>query len=212
MGWAYWLFRLFSRYLSNAVVSAKSPHYFSYPCSSEAVGIAHKPPRSLWCENSRGQTDTQTHRTTTVTLAAHARRGLIMIANTLYLYIYGYDYYFNFHLNSNSISRSSITSGIVFRSRQDSLSFLISIAAKSVPSSVVCGAASILITPHGFGVTRVSLNVSLGRFVGVSPILNNADELVPTGKYREVLKERYKDKKGCGYGYVLCSIGNPEGH
>ena len=34
-------------YLSNAVVSAKSPHCFSYPCSTEAVGIAHKPPRSL---------------------------------------------------------------------------------------------------------------------------------------------------------------------
>ena len=26
---------------------AKSPHYFSCPCSTEAVGIAHKPPRSL---------------------------------------------------------------------------------------------------------------------------------------------------------------------
>ena len=26
---------------------SKSPHYFSYPCSTEAVGIAHKPPRSL---------------------------------------------------------------------------------------------------------------------------------------------------------------------
>ena len=33
-------------YLSNAVVSAKLPHYFSCPCSTEAVGIAHKQPRS----------------------------------------------------------------------------------------------------------------------------------------------------------------------
>ena len=38
---------VFTPYLSNAVVSAKSPHYFSCPCSTEAVGIAHKPPRSL---------------------------------------------------------------------------------------------------------------------------------------------------------------------
>ena len=38
---------VFTPYLSNAVVSAKSPHYFSCPCSTEAVGIAHKPPRCL---------------------------------------------------------------------------------------------------------------------------------------------------------------------
>ena len=38
---------VFTPYLSNVVVSAKSPHYFSCPCSTEAVGIAHKPPRSL---------------------------------------------------------------------------------------------------------------------------------------------------------------------
>ena len=38
---------VFTPYLSNAVVSAKSPHYFSCPCSTEAVGIAHKPPHSL---------------------------------------------------------------------------------------------------------------------------------------------------------------------
>ena len=37
----------FVPYLSNGVVSAKFPHYFSCPCSTEAVGIAHKPPRSL---------------------------------------------------------------------------------------------------------------------------------------------------------------------
>ena len=34
-------------YLSNAVVSAKSPHSFTCTCSTEAVGIAHKPPCSL---------------------------------------------------------------------------------------------------------------------------------------------------------------------
>ena len=34
---------VFTPYLSNAVVSAKSPHSFSCPCSTEAVGIAHTP-------------------------------------------------------------------------------------------------------------------------------------------------------------------------
>ena len=34
-------------YLSNAVFSAKSPHSFSCHCSTEVVGITHKPPRSL---------------------------------------------------------------------------------------------------------------------------------------------------------------------
>ena len=38
---------VFTPYLSNTVASAKSPHNFSCPCSTEAVGIAHKPPRSL---------------------------------------------------------------------------------------------------------------------------------------------------------------------
>ena len=33
---------VFTPYLSNAVVLGKSP--FSCPCSTEAVGIAHKPP------------------------------------------------------------------------------------------------------------------------------------------------------------------------
>ena len=31
----------------HVVVSAKSPHYFSCLCSTEAVDFAHKPPRSL---------------------------------------------------------------------------------------------------------------------------------------------------------------------
>ena len=40
-------FVVFTTYLSNAVISAKLPRYFSCPCITEAVGIAHKPPRSL---------------------------------------------------------------------------------------------------------------------------------------------------------------------
>ena len=55
-----------SPYLSNAVVSAKFQHYFSCPCSTEAIGITHKP-------NSRRQSN----RPSTITLAVHARRELI---------------------------------------------------------------------------------------------------------------------------------------
>ena len=33
---------VFTPYLSNAVVSAKSPVYFSCPCGTEDVGVAHK--------------------------------------------------------------------------------------------------------------------------------------------------------------------------
>ena len=47
---------------------------FSCPCSTEAVGIAHKP---VAC-SARIVVDRQIHRTTTVTLAAHARQGLII--------------------------------------------------------------------------------------------------------------------------------------
>ena len=50
------------RYLSNAVVSPKSPHSFSCPCSTEAVDIAHKPPRTVACSARivvDRQTDTQ---------------------------------------------------------------------------------------------------------------------------------------------------------
>ena len=51
--------------------------FFSCFRSPQAAGIAHRPPRSLYCENKRSrQTDKQTDRPSTVTLAAHARRGL----------------------------------------------------------------------------------------------------------------------------------------
>ena len=47
---------------------------FSCPCSTEAVGIAYKPPRSLCSARivADKQTDRQTHRTTTVSLARRA--------------------------------------------------------------------------------------------------------------------------------------------
>ena len=57
--------------LERSCFSKISSFFFSCPCSTEDVDIAHKPPRS--------QTDRHTRRTTTVTLTAHARRGLIML-------------------------------------------------------------------------------------------------------------------------------------
>ena len=53
---------------------SKIATFFSCTCSTEAVGVAHKPPSSL-C--ARIVVDRQTHRTTTVTLAVHVRRGLM---------------------------------------------------------------------------------------------------------------------------------------
>ena len=43
-----WLFRLFSRHISRTQSFQQNRHIiFSCPCSTEAVGIAHKPPRIL---------------------------------------------------------------------------------------------------------------------------------------------------------------------
>ena len=65
---------LFSRHISrNAVVSGKSPFYFSGSHSSEADGIANRPPRSLYYKNKRRQTD----KPSTETLAAHAHAGVV---------------------------------------------------------------------------------------------------------------------------------------
>ena len=52
--------------------NCKSMKFFTPLYSTEGVGIAQKPPRAR-------SVDRQTHRTTTVTLAAHAHRGLIML-------------------------------------------------------------------------------------------------------------------------------------
>ena len=49
---------VFTPYLWNAVVSGKSPFLFSCFRSPQAAGIAHRPPRSLYCENKRRQPDT----------------------------------------------------------------------------------------------------------------------------------------------------------
>ena len=56
---------------------------FSSACCARAVGIAHEPVWCLYCWNKWRQThthtDRQTHRPSTVTLAAHAHRGLIKL-------------------------------------------------------------------------------------------------------------------------------------
>ena len=44
--------------------------------ATEPVDIAFWPPCCAWCENKCRQTHTHTHRPSTVTLTAHARRGL----------------------------------------------------------------------------------------------------------------------------------------
>ena len=59
--------------ISNAVILAKSLVYFSSNCCTGAFGIALMPLRCLQCEKKCRQT----HRPSTITLAAHARRGLI---------------------------------------------------------------------------------------------------------------------------------------
>ena len=67
---------VFTPYLSNTAVSAKSPHYFlTLVALKLLVSLIG---RLIACSaNSRRQTNKQTHRTTTVTLTAHARQGLI---------------------------------------------------------------------------------------------------------------------------------------
>ena len=82
---------VFTPYLSNAVVSAKSPHF---SCQNRHIFHALVALKLLVSLISRlvacsarivvdsqtnRQTNRQTHRPTTVTLAAHARRGLIII-------------------------------------------------------------------------------------------------------------------------------------
>ena len=81
---------VFTPYLSNAVVSAKLPHYFlalvalkllvsfiSRLVACSARIVADKQTNNSRTQTNR-QTNMQTHRQSTVTLAAHARRGLKM--------------------------------------------------------------------------------------------------------------------------------------
>ena len=69
---------VFTPYFSNAVVSAKSPHCFH---ALVALKLLVSLISRLVACSARivvdRQTDRQTHRPTTVTLAAHGRRGLI---------------------------------------------------------------------------------------------------------------------------------------
>ena len=82
---------VFTPYLSNAVVSAKSPHFFhALVVLKLLVSLIS---RLVACSARivvDKQTDRQTHRPTTVTLAAHARRGLISQAKGLHFMIKPY--------------------------------------------------------------------------------------------------------------------------
>ena len=67
---------------------SKIATYFSSPCCARVVGTADEPAWSLQGENNwrqtDTQTDTQTHKPSTVSLAAHARRGLTSECKTLW--------------------------------------------------------------------------------------------------------------------------------
>ena len=78
---------VFTPYLSNAVVSAKSPHFFHALVALKLLvslisRLVACSARIVVDKQTDRQTDRQTHRPTTVTLAAHARRGLIIIIMT----------------------------------------------------------------------------------------------------------------------------------
>ena len=78
---------VFTPYLSNTVVSAKSPHNFH---ALVALKLLVSLISRLVACSERIVVDRQTHRPTTVTLAAHARRGLItMLINLLHGFVIG---------------------------------------------------------------------------------------------------------------------------
>ena len=81
--YAYWLFSLFSRHISRTQ-SFQQNRYFNFRALvalkmlvSLISRLVACSPRIVVDKQTDRQTDRQTHRTTTVTLAAHARRGLI---------------------------------------------------------------------------------------------------------------------------------------
>ena len=81
---------LFSRHLSNAVVSGKSPVYFS-GCVVLKL-LVSLTGRLVAC-SARIRVVTHTDKATTVTLAAHVHRGLIMkgmvhVCNPLHMFIH----------------------------------------------------------------------------------------------------------------------------
>ena len=76
---------VFTPYLSNVVVLAKSPDYFDALVALKMLVSLIS--RLVACSPSR-QTDRQTHRTTTVTLTAHARRGLTTLTRVKLLSSY----------------------------------------------------------------------------------------------------------------------------
>ena len=75
---SYWLFSLFSRHISRTQSFQQNRHII-FPALVALKLLVSLISRLVACSARivvDRQTDTQTHRTTTVTLAAHARRGL----------------------------------------------------------------------------------------------------------------------------------------
>ena len=82
--YAYWLFSLFSRHISRTQSFQQNRHII-FPALvalnllvSLISRLVARGARIVVDKQTNGQTDRQTHRTTTVTLAAHARRGLMI--------------------------------------------------------------------------------------------------------------------------------------
>ena len=84
------------RYLFSSIELLKSMPFFCCLCHVEAISISC---RTRNCADVRLElTDRQTHRPSTVTLAAHACRGLItgLTIITIYMYFY-HDHYSSYH-------------------------------------------------------------------------------------------------------------------
>ena len=78
--YAYWLFSLFSRHISRTQSFQQNRHII-FPALVALNLLVSLINRLVACSAriiADKQTDKQTHRTTTVTLATHVRRGLIM--------------------------------------------------------------------------------------------------------------------------------------
>ena len=77
----YWLFSLFSRHISRTQSFQQNRHilFLALVALKLLVSLIS---RLVAC-SARIVADKQTHRTTTVTLAAHARRGLIIAKRTI---------------------------------------------------------------------------------------------------------------------------------
>ena len=87
---AYWLFSLFSRHISRTQ-SFQQNRFFIFRALVALKMLVSLISRLVACSPRivvDKQTDRHTHRTTTVTLAAHARRGLIILLTHTVTYMH----------------------------------------------------------------------------------------------------------------------------